>query len=160
MSLADEAREKISLGLLDKVSPEQRDRISQGKHNISYFKHKSDSRKGPFSCCYFSPNHVAGNLVAFVPLLTYRVAAAPGTPVQKTYRLTHVDRAIPSRRHSLSGLWKGGYGGETPVQVVQITYDFSGPSAKVRAMKVSCLWTLLHVSISRSVAQLAYFRFL
>lgn len=65
-------------------------------------------------------------------------ATAPGTPVQKTYRLIRVQRAVPSKTHSLAGLWKGQYGGETPIQVVQITYDFSGPSAKVLALKV-CL---------------------
>eukprot|EP00884_Botryococcus_braunii_P003579 jgi/Botrbrau1/13221/Bobra.9_1s0010.2 len=61
---------------------------------------------------------------------------APGSPLQTTYRLIRVDRAVPSKRHSLSGLWKGKYGGETPIQVIHITYDFTGPCAKIHALKV------------------------
>ena len=51
----------------------------------------------------------------------------------------HLERVVrppQSKRHPLAGLWKAdyGFGG---VQIIRITYDFTGPAARIVAIKVS-----------------------
>ena len=48
-----------------------------------------------------------------------------------------VVRPLPSKRHALSGLWKADYGAANGIQIVCVGMDFSGPVARIVAMKVT-----------------------
>ena len=50
------------------------------------------------------------------------------------HHLSRVDRPVPSAKHPLAGLWKG-HCGRHGVQVMVVTYDFSGPAARIVATK-------------------------
>ena len=58
-----------------------------------------------------------------------------GMPTPVLHHLTRVERPLPSARHPLAGLWKG-HCGRHGVQVMALTYDFSGPAARIVATKV------------------------
>jgi hypothetical protein len=49
--------------------------------------------------------------------------------------LERVGRPAPSKRHPMAGLWKADYG-PGGIQIVLITYDFTGPAARIVATKV------------------------
>ena len=51
------------------------------------------------------------------------------------HHLSRVDRPVPSAKHPLAGLWKG-HCGRHGVQVMVVSYDFSGPAARIVATKV------------------------
>ncbi len=50
------------------------------------------------------------------------------------HHLSRVDRPVPSAKHPLAGLWKG-HCGRHGVQLMVVTYDFSGPAARIVATK-------------------------
>ena len=50
--------------------------------------------------------------------------------------LERVLRPVPSRRHPMAGLWKADYG-PGGVQIVLISYDFTGPAARIVGVKVA-----------------------
>ncbi len=66
---------------------------------------------------------------------------------QKQYCLTRVERPLPTLRHPLSGLWKGLE--HDGVTIVHICYDFTGPSARIIASKVSMLLGILCGTFAR-----------
>lgn len=49
--------------------------------------------------------------------------------------LVRVARPVPTARHPLAGLWKADYG-VNGIQIVQVSYDFTGMAAKIIAVKV------------------------
>lgn len=49
--------------------------------------------------------------------------------------LERVLRPAQSKRHPMAGLWKADYG-PGGIQIVHITYDFTGPAARIVAIKV------------------------
>ncbi len=59
----------------------------------------------------------------------------PVVSVPVLHHLSRVDRPVPSLKHPLAGLWKG-HCGRHGVQVMVVTYDFSGPAARIVATKV------------------------
>ena len=52
------------------------------------------------------------------------------------HHLVRVARPPPSRRHPLSGLWVADYGAANGLQIVAVGMDFTGPEARIVAMKV------------------------
>ncbi len=54
------------------------------------------------------------------------------------HHLVRVVRPLPSRRHPLCGLWKADYGAANGLQIVCVAMDFSGPLARIVAMKARC----------------------
>ena len=58
---------------------------------------------------------------------------------RRAVEVLHLERVLrpaPSRRHPLAGLWKADYG-PGGVQIVLISYDFTGPAARIVAVKVA-----------------------
>jgi hypothetical protein len=49
--------------------------------------------------------------------------------------LVRVARPVPTQRHPLAGLWKADYG-PNGIQIVQVSYDFTGTAARIVAVKV------------------------
>jgi hypothetical protein len=49
--------------------------------------------------------------------------------------LVRVSKPVPTARHPLCGLWKADYG-QNGIQIVQVSYDFSGSAARIVAIKV------------------------
>ena len=62
-------------------------------------------------------------------------AGSQGRAVEVLH-LERVVRPLKSKRHPMAGLWKADYG-PGGVQIILINYDFSGPAARIVAIKVS-----------------------
>ncbi len=92
----------------------------------------------PTRCCRKHPPRCSSSLQLPCP-------CPPVVSVPVLHHLSRVDRPVPSLKHPLAGLWKG-HCGRHGVQVMVVTYDFSGPAARIVATKVQrgFLRVLLH----------------
>ena len=61
-------------------------------------------------------------------------AGSQGRAVEVLH-LERVVRPLKSKRHPMAGLWKADYG-PGGVQIILVNYDFSGPAARIVAIKV------------------------
>ncbi|CAL5227398.1 g10353 [Coccomyxa viridis] len=68
-----------------------------------------------------------------------RGSPSPGGAQGRAVEVLHLERVVrplKSKRHPMAGLWKADYG-LGGVQIILINYDFSGPAARIVAIKVT-----------------------
>ena len=70
-----------------------------------------------------------------IPGSTWPIAGLQGRAVEVLH-LERVVRPPHSKRHPMAGLWKADYG-PGGVQIILISYDFTGPAARIVAIKVA-----------------------